>query len=29
LDLREDVDIIGREIERLLTEELVRELVAV
>ncbi|KAB5519776.1 hypothetical protein DKX38_024095 [Salix brachista] len=28
LDLREDVDIIGREIERLLTEELVRELVA-
>jgi hypothetical protein len=27
--LREDVDIIGREIERLLTEELVRELVAV
>ncbi|KAJ6406667.1 hypothetical protein OIU84_010224 [Salix udensis] len=29
LDLREDVDVIGREIERLLTEELVRELVAV
>ncbi|KAG6745031.1 hypothetical protein POTOM_051673 [Populus tomentosa] len=29
LDLREDIDIIGREIERLLTEELVRELVAV
>ena len=28
LDLREDVDVIGREIERLLTEELVRELVA-
>ncbi|KAJ6778425.1 AFADIN [Salix koriyanagi] len=28
LDLREDVDIIGREIERLLTEELVRELAA-
>lgn len=29
LDLREDVDVIGREIEKLLTEELVRELVAV
>ncbi|CAK7341805.1 unnamed protein product [Dovyalis caffra] len=29
LDLREDVDVIGREIERILTEELVRELVAV
>ncbi|KAG5223617.1 DUF3741 domain-containing protein/DUF4378 domain-containing protein [Salix suchowensis] len=29
LDLREDVDVIGREIERQLTEELVRELVAV